>query len=194
MLKLWQDPQLRILLILNLAAISAIFIFIMVWIFMRVNLLQKKRMQEQKDAEKFKKFADRFKEKNFPAEISLAFEEIHEEMIILEESMGERFNTFLALANGIEEKFKLMENANRLSDQKLALTLQDILIKLKRQSRKLVEKHADNLFGKLKRLEEELGGIEERMVVVETFMEAQQMLRSQSTELSTVGEEDNGDS
>lgn len=195
MLKIWQDPQLRILLIMNFALVGIMTLFILFWLLRIIYRSYKKRKKIEQDSEKFRKFVERFKEKDFPTEIILAFEELNEGLNMLEQSTGERYNLLVTLITGIEEKFRLIESSNKIAEQSLAVTLQDILIKLKKQSLKLVDKHANNLFGKLKRLEEEeIARINDRLVILESFMEARQMLRSKSGELPAVGQEKNGES
>ena len=175
--KLWQDPQLRILLVMNIIALGAIltilFIVISAWIVARTN----ERKAKEKDSHKLKRFIERLKDKGVPAEISSALEELHEEIVILEESSVEQTNTFFALVQGLEERIKLFQNATNITEKKMVAVLQSIVARLKKSNREMVDKHAQNLFKKLNRLEqEEIKGLDERLVVVETFVETMQIL------------------
>lgn len=176
MQKLWQDPQLRILLVMNIIALGAILTYLIIRISMLLVDTQKKRELEDRDSRKLKRFVERLKDKGVPEEISNAFEELYEEMVILEESTEDKVNTFFALVQGLEKKIDLLQNSTSITEKKMIMVLQSIVSKLKKANRKRVDRHADNLFKRLNRLEtEEIKGLEERLVEVESFMEAMQM-------------------
>lgn len=176
MQRLWQDPQLRILLVMNIIALGAILTLIIIRISTWIADTQKKREVEENDSNRLKIFIKRLQEKGIPEEISGAFDELREEMIILEESTEDKVNTFFALVQGLEKKIDLLQNSTSITEKKMIMVLQSIVSKLKKVNRERVDRHADNLFKRLNRLEaEEMKGLEERLVEVESFMESMQI-------------------
>jgi len=179
MQQLWQDPNFRMLLIIILASFSILFfLFIIIFIMLIGNIRAKKQRSKQK-TQKLKGFIKRLGEMDMPAEISGILEELQAELVMLEESTGEHIKTFFALVQGIEEKVKLLQVSYNLMEQKMVATLATIVGRLKKTNKEQVDRHAKGFFQKLNRLEnEEFKRLEERLIEVETYIEAVRMIKS----------------
>ncbi len=178
MQQIWQDPNLRILFIIVMAAFGALFILCTIIFVMLLNNMRARKKRSEQEAQRLKGFIKRLNEMEMPAEITGILEELQAELEMLEESTGEHIKTFFTLVQGIEEKVKLVQVSYNLMEQKMVATLATIVGRLKKANKEQVDRHAENFFKRLNRLEnEEIKRLEERVIEVETYIEAAQMIK-----------------
>lgn len=178
MQQIWQDPNLRVLLIIVMAAFGALFILCTIIFVMLLNNMRARKQRSEQEAQKLKGFIKRLNDMEIPAEITGILEELQAELEMLGESTEEHIRTFFTLVQGIEEKVRLVQVSYNLMEQKMVATLATIVGRLKKANKEQVDRHAENFFKRLNRLEnEEIRRLEERVIEIETYIEAAQMIK-----------------